>query len=102
MMGTTVKRRGGLEGGFVPCRTQMGEKLASIINGSRLQGEMDQMWLLVELVPQKHKLFVVHLESFVLFVLKSFYTVGYNLISKTAHLVTPQRPKRSDWRHMER
>lgn len=60
MMGTTVERCGGLGGGFVPCRTQMGEKLASIINGSRLQGEMDQMWLLVELVPQKHKLFVVH------------------------------------------
>lgn len=72
MMGTTVERCGGLRGGFVPCRTQMGEKLASIINGSRLQGEMDQMWLLVELVPQKHELFVVHLESFVLFVLKSF------------------------------
>lgn len=47
----------------------MGEKLASIINGSRLQGEMDQMWLSVELLPEKHELFVVHQASFVLFVL---------------------------------
>lgn len=73
MMGTTVEGCGGLGWGFVPRRTQMGEKLSSIINRSRLQGEMDQMWLLVELVPQKHELFVVHLESFVLSVLlKSF------------------------------
>ncbi len=37
----------------MPCRTPMGEKLASIINGSWLQGEMDQMWLSVELQPEK-------------------------------------------------
>lgn len=64
---------GGWDGDLCPTGLRWGKKLSSIINGSRLQGEMDQMWLLVELVPQKHELFVVHLESFVLSVLlKSF------------------------------
>ncbi len=94
---------GGWEGEFVPCRTPMGEKLASIINGSRLQGEMDQMWLSVELLPEKHELFVVHLASlsFSFSLNVFFHTVGYNLILKTAQLVSPQRPEEIR-HHMER
>lgn len=75
MMGTHV---GGLVGGMCTLQDSEGVKLAFIINGSLLQGEMDQMWLLVELPSQKHELFVVHPASFVLFVLLKclFHTVG--------------------------